>query len=256
MYYRFAMKFEGLTLTLTDITDYPVGSPPDLTSWKVSSPTHGTAPTESDDNPFELPLGADTHFQVKMLLKATGDIVSSVELVTSSLFIFLYQPIDQVVHSLLPGYELDQATFDLLKRKWQGVIGPAAEVPPEYIYDETKYPQLANNLIAYLIVRDILIMNSTNMLLESSSGGGATKKIVTGPTEVDFSDPGSVIKDLLGEGMPFEIFMSQLCGLAKVYHLHFHGCSGSPTTFVVFHTSDYSYEHRYIKAPEYTPKPV
>jgi len=256
MLYRFAMKFEGLEITLTDITNYPVGSNPDLTSWKISSPTDGTSPIESDENPFTNPLAPEKHYFIEMLLKATTEVVSSVEVVTTSSQIYLFQPIDQTVELLLPGYTVPQETFDRLKRRWQTVIGPVAGVPPEYTYDETKYPVQANMLISYLIVRDILVTSANKMLLDSTSGGGATTKIVTGPTEVDFSDPEKVIEALLGDGMPFEVFMSQLCGLARLYEIHFHGCSGSPYKFTVFYTSDYSYEHRYIKAPEFIKKPV
>ena len=245
------MVFEGLEATFTDITNYPVDSPTDLTKWEVSSPTHGTTPVESDDNPFTTPFSPNGHYRVKMILKATSETVSQVELVTSDTDIFLFQPIDQVVSSLLPGYNLDQATFDQLKRRWQGVIGPAAGVPPGSIYDETAYPQAANNLIAYLIVRDILVMNTTTLLVNSATGGGATKKIVTGPTEVTFSETEKVMQTLLGEGLPFEVFMSQLCGLAHLYHLHFSGCTGSPTKISVMYSSDNSYIHRYLPLPEY-----
>jgi len=248
------MKFVGLDLTLTDATVYPVTATPNATSWVIDSPAYGTSPIESDDNPFTLTLAPARYFQVQLKLKSTDEIVARVELTTTNTGIIIFRDIGQTVALLTPGYELDQDTFDALKRKWQAIVGPVAGVPIEDTYNELVYPHQANLLISYLIVRDLMMIAATSTALDASGGAGVSTKIVTGPTEVDFADPTTTLRTILGDGMPFEIFMSQLCGLASLYHIHFHGCDDSPTVISVMYSSDSSYEHKYLVTPEFQNK--
>lgn len=116
----------------------------------------------------------------------------------------IYELIDSYIPELLLGF-ISYKDKRIYIEKWQLYMQPLAEPPValEEYNNEFAYPALVNQLIMELAAYDWLIvavmnlMRATSASIENSESGGETgseepvpngnvKKIVTGPTEVEF----------------------------------------------------------------------
>lgn len=105
--------------------------------------------------------------------------------------------------------------------QWQLYIQPLVdpEVPFSSVFDETLYPPLANVLVAYLAAYSIL--SDIAAAGGVAAGGGGTngntavvKKIVTGPSEVEFQDNSSSQRTLYGDKGLLAELRKEICTLA------------------------------------------
>ncbi len=175
--------------------------------------------------------------------------------------------IEETVTGLITPTVLNPTTFAILLQKWQHLlyegIGGIAEADIE---DEDAWPYLANMLISYLIIRD-LVYNSLNNAAfnaassSSSTSGGGIKKIETGPVNIERYDSGSSTAKAFAtmfskEGL-WEDIMAQICGLAARFGVHVSGCKQDVIIpLKVIRASDYSYENQYPRTPATVTKPA
>lgn len=105
--------------------------------------------------------------------------------------------------------------------QWQLFIQPLVdpEVPFSSVFDETLYPPLANVLVAYLAAYSILCDVAAAGGAAAAGGGtngntAVVKKIVTGPSEVEFQDNSNSQKALYGDKGLLAELRKEICTLA------------------------------------------
>ncbi len=162
--------------------------------------------------------------------------------------------IAQLVETIAPKlYAQNTAGVLVFKEKWMNILYDALNVSEENKLDDTKYPDLGKWLIAYLIIRDILISPFIDSMgISFQDWVGSIKRIVTGPTEVERNSISEDLKAILVKGGPLEMFQSQICTLASSLGVYITGCPGSDVhALKVLRYSDSSYLHKEILAPEF-----
>lgn len=162
--------------------------------------------------------------------------------------------IAQLVEIIAPKlYAQNTAGVLIFKEKWMNILYDALLVSEENKLDDTKYPDLGKWLIAYLIVRDILISPFVDSMgISFQDWVGSIKRIVTGPTEVERNSISEDLKALLIKGGPLEMFQAQICTLASSLGIYITGCPESGVHALrVLRYSDSSYLHKEIAAPEF-----
>lgn len=134
--------------------------------------------------------------------------------------------IDQLVADALPaGFVVSEAYVQNRLRVWQTGLWEAANVDEASKYEISAYTDDWHILLSYLIVYDtlsrVLSGNFTSVLdpgTDTEEGGGGVKKIVTGPTEVEFHDTTTALAKLLtamnGENGIFNQFLITACAFA------------------------------------------
>lgn len=139
--------------------------------------------------------------------------------------------IEQLVASNLPaGFVVSDDYITTRLKFWQLFLAEAAELPEgSDVYDINVWTALEDGdkwlmLLAYCVTYDIylLIIAGKFIALGSSNGeegGGEVKKIVTGPTEVEFHDSANalavLIKNMKGPNGIFDAFLALACGFAS-----------------------------------------
>jgi hypothetical protein len=173
---------------------------------------------------------------------------TELRLVTLNGEVTIHQTIREVLESLLPeGWSYTDSWFNLNKAKWQGMLATGLRIPKNNTYNELFWPNLANTLIGYLLVRD-LITQSLNQMLLSVGSGGSTKSIKTGPTEVQYHDMGRVLQNLFSKGGLFELYQTQLCSIARVLKIHINGCDpNTPMPPRVLYSTSKAYINPYTE---------
>jgi hypothetical protein len=245
----FVFSFDGLSLELTDISNLS-----GIRLWEVSS--GGVSVATSDLKTFLITLDDGALYSISLKVTVGTTIyTSSVEILAEAEELFLYQTITQIVLSLLPsGTPISEVQLQQGKYKWQAILAKGLKIPEQYTHNELKWPYLANLLIGYLLVRD-LIIQSINQLLLATGSGGEVKKIVTGPAEVEYHGSDSSLTKLLGKDGALDLFQNQICAIAARLGIHISGCEYvTVIPLQVMYNSDRSYEHKYPRAPELLPK--
>jgi PKD repeat protein len=149
-----------------------------------------------------------------------------------------------ILYRLPQGIDFDPELIDALIAKWQMYLAPLVTPPVniDNVFYESSYPPLVNVLIASLVVYELLIDTANNLMLSlaSTSGGqssgsgssstsgstGGIKKIVTGPTEVEFHNPAEILRNYfkqsnsssnrIGQGnSPMDGIKNDICMLAQ-----------------------------------------
>lgn len=157
----------------------------------------------------------------------------------------LGQTISQLVEDQLPaGFVVSPEFVARRLMVNQLLIHEAANVSEVDAYTLDRYTDSWKVLLSYLIVYDVLnriltgafvtTVGDTTQEGEESEGGGAVKKIVTGPTEVEFHDTikslGDLMKSLTSEGGMFSQFLTMACGLASKLGIQLPFCPRSSGT--------------------------
>ena len=106
-------------------------------------------------------------------------------------------------------------------RKWQNIIGMLVDpkINPIYTHNELYWPILANELVIELVSIDIFEGKLKEYLMISASnasGQGSLKKVVTGPTEAEWSTAGELFKDMGKSGGLIDQYKSEACSLASM----------------------------------------
>lgn len=138
----------------------------------------------------------------------------------------------QLVASNLPtGFVVSEDYVDQRLKYWQLFLRDGAEIPPEDTYDMGAWEALPEGdkwliLLSYCIVYDtyLKILSGAFFLIGREENGeegegGQIKKIVTGPTEVEYHDSSKalseIIKALRGPGGLFDEFLRLACAFAN-----------------------------------------
>jgi len=133
----------------------------------------------------------------------------------------------------------------------------AANLPEPYISDDSSWSVQWRMLIAKLIAYDALVLALRGSIMAFSGSttsemGTTVKKIVTGPTEVEFGDPSSLIEKLLKPGLTgataLDGLITDLCGLANKLGVKVPPCKALKKVFVPqYHQYD---DNTYISLTE------
>jgi hypothetical protein len=140
--------------------------------------------------------------------------------------IYLIQWIREKVNDLAPeGFSFMDQWFLRTKQKWQKRLAPGLQIPLSDTFDERLWPPLANQLIANLIVRDLIYI-AINQLLLSTGSGGEVRSVKTGPTEVEYQGSDESLKSFVSsDGIP-RLYRAEVCGLASSLGIHLKDCKG------------------------------
>lgn len=92
--------------------------------------------------------------------------------------------------------------YDELQKKWQLFLQSSLNISDTDVNDETKWPPLANYLIAKLIIWDFILIAQRKSISNSSGNSkGPVKKIQTGPSIVEWADLSSYWASIAKSGI-------------------------------------------------------
>lgn len=148
----------------------------------------------------------------------------------------------QLVASNLPaGFSVTNNYIEERLKYWQLLLQDAADISSDDVYDLDKWAALKDGdkwliLLSYCVVYDVYVrILSGNFLSMGSSeesensGGGNVKKIVTGPTEVEYYDSSTslaaLLKVITGPNGLFDQFLALACAFAQQLGVFLPFCS-------------------------------
>lgn len=185
------------------------------------------------------------------------EVVSKILLITDKVKTHLSNSIYVLINTYIPYSifgEISSSVKQQFIEKWQLYIQPLVnhKIPIEQYNNELYYEALENQLIMELAAYDLMILNITNVInstsktiingnskydlpcnsesvisssqnsTTTSDDGGKVKKIVTGPTEVEYFDESESEKDFISNitkatqpGGFIDILRQSLCMLAE-----------------------------------------
>lgn len=211
---NFLARSHKLEVNLRDLSSAPSGS---IYKWDFGD----GSPFSSERNPshtyektgiYSVTLSIMDVSQ-STLGTLTRDVLVS-EYVQTVLPDSIYKLIDTYLPSEVFG-EISMALKQQLISKWQIYLGDIVNhnIPPHEKDNELYYEALENQLIMELVAYDYTVMNVTRLVggsYKATSGkhvqvdgdgnevdGGDVKKIITGPTEVEYFDSGNTKADLI-----------------------------------------------------------
>lgn len=135
----------------------------------------------------------------------------------------------QLVASNLPaGFVVSDNYIDERLKYWQLFLRDGAEIDPEDVYKWSAWLALEDGdkwaiLLSYCIAYDVYLKILGGFFLwvnpgEQEESGGSVKKIVTGPTEVEYHDSSKalseIIKAIKGQGGLLDEFLRLACAFA------------------------------------------
>lgn len=182
----------------------------------------GDVSTSTSQNPTHV-YAASGKYIVKLTSTNTdGSSVLQREIIVSTTPI-LPIPLKSFVNLKLPsGITVSEEAKDAYIAQWQLFLQPLVipSISDVNVFNETAYPPLANALIAMLAAYSIMSDNAYTSGISSASSGtggssGVVKKIVTGPSEVEFQETKDLQKILYGEQGLLKQLESELCTLAS-----------------------------------------
>lgn len=151
------------------------------------------------------------------------------------------QSFNQLVADNLPaGFSVSQDYLDRQLKIWQMLLHEAAEIPEEYKYDLAVWSDTWEVVLAYCVIYDIYmrilsgaiifggVSTNTNGEIQT---GGEVKKIVTGPTEVEYFGTkeawAEIIKLWGAPGGLLELFFAKACMAARMVGVKLPFCTGA-----------------------------
>lgn len=182
---------------------------PSSFSWDFGD---GSTPS-TDENPThdyssEMPFGGWVVVKLTISKDGESNSVKEVRLGISPTTQALPTPIRVFVNELLTPTVVPDTIFSTLLTKWQIYLRNFAKVDIREFNNELVWPALYNQLIAYLIILDVIVNSQLNYAASiagssgetQSSGGssnaGGLKSVVTGPSEAEWYDLSESWKNL------------------------------------------------------------
>lgn len=221
---NFTYEVKGLSVNFND------ASPGTNASWCWDFGDN--TPKEKTQNPTHTYLTPGIYSVVLSAVDENGDISSNIQLL--SIDIFKKISVKEYLEAYLPpGLIILEPVLTNLIRTHQLNIGPISspKIPDEDIYDDTKWPQLHNALVAKLVIRDAYMKSATGAMILAMAAGTVIngqqsqvslgkKSIETGPTKVEWHDASTLIKAFLNSnatkgGSLFDQIDNDLCYLSS-----------------------------------------
>lgn len=195
------------------------------TSWSWDFGDGGSSIMENPNHIYALPGPYNVTLSI-----TNGDGTSTTQqMLIVSTTAQLHTSIYDMVKGYLSGTDiiLDGARFNTAKEQWQLLIGPQLDPPvadPD-IFNEEKYPGLANVLIAKLIVYDFAWASMGGTLISSGAGAnsagggsGSMKRVETGPSNAEWYNPADSLDAMFRRagksGSAYDQFITGICMLA------------------------------------------
>jgi PKD repeat protein len=192
----------------------------------------GDGQNDSVRNPIHT-YGSDGFYSVSF--KATnGDGYNTIiqQIGVSQYGPMLNKSILEIVQNQIPiSITITVNTIQELIQKWQlylfSLVTPA--IDSVNIYNEFAYPALVNQLIAYLVIYDIIINGANSYLLSISQGTSGigvqeVKKITTGPSDVEWFAGSASWSDIFSKEGLFSGIKDQLCSIASTLGYYLYMC--------------------------------
>lgn len=215
------------TLLSVKFTDISTGTP---TGWSWDFGDASAADTTQ--NPTHAYSIAGKYVVKLTVTNADGTSYLQREIIVASTPI-LPVSVKTFVNIKLGGLTVSEETKDAYIAQAQLEIQPLVdpEISIEFVFDETKYPPLANALVAmlaaYWTLKDAVASGSAaSGIGGTGDSAGAIKKIVTGPSEVEYQDSTSAQKGFFGKAGALEALLAEACGLAKRLNIQLTICPG------------------------------
>lgn len=148
--------------------------------------------------------------------------------------------ISQLVRNDLPtGFVVSDNYITTNTKIQQFMLYIQAGIPEDEIYDESNWPDGWNLLISYLIIYQILqtailggiLLNTSSQVNGGTSSNGQKKKIVTGPTEVEYQDTAAAFSTLLknlttDKSSILNLVIGNACTLSRILGIKIPFCKG------------------------------
>lgn len=155
--------------------------------------------------------------------------------------------IASLVEFLKPGgFTIDDNYVLTSKTYWQEFLKDALipSVSGDDVYDESNWELLPKYLIAMLIIKSALLRELKASYAKASQGDASeeplVKRIVTGPTEVEYQDTGKLLDSLFKSSgnspSAYQELCGDICGLGSKLGVKLPGCTGNklpPTLFKI-----------------------
>lgn len=165
----------GLSVTFKDTS---TNGPINTWLWDFGFMIGGVPQTSSLQNPAELTFPQGGLFNVSLTVTGNSGSNQYTSILYISLTPSLNYPIIELVLAELPsGISINTNNFNQILRKWQLFYQPAFSIADADVFDETKYPPLANVLIAKLIIYDFIMKGAQNLITSMgvvTANGGIT----------------------------------------------------------------------------------
>jgi len=119
---------------------------------------------------------------------------------------------------------------DLVKvliQKWQSIIGPSVIPEISNYYVELYYPILYGQLVADLVLYDLILDGAKNYLVSigwNNGNGTQVKMITTGPATAEWFAGSDIWKSIMSAGGMFEMLISQICSTSRKLGINLHIC--------------------------------
>lgn len=199
---------EGLSVKFTDRSLDLVGTP--TYSWSMPGATPATANTT---NPEVVYGTAGTKLVTLTLTSGAVTSKFTQEIVVLEDGNVTYSIYQLIKNQFPEGFDYNHAYGLALTQYWQNYIhefiSPA--IAAADIYEESKWPTLANYLISKLVIYSLVEDGAKKAPLQ---GKGDLKRIETGPSNAEWHDP-SKYYSVLFTGTTYENFLKETCGLAR-----------------------------------------
>lgn len=146
--------------------------------------------------------------------------------------------------SVPPGFELEEMLMEQEIKKWQLYLQPTLDpkILDADVFDESKWPPLANILISKLVIYDLILraasLSITAANVQNNTGGaggtvkGAVKKIETGPSNAEWYDGNDFWMNVMGDGGIFQMLINEICMYASRLRISLPMCPKGRTTHI------------------------
>lgn len=227
---RFLTSPSGLTIQFRDLS---LNSP---ISWNWD---FGDTNSSTDASPLHTYSSEGTYLVTLTVTNADGSDTVSWSINVSESNLISLSILDQVILMMPIAYNINPSYVNLEIQKWQTILYRAAGVNSSAMFIESNWPPLYLTLISRLVVFDYLtkIINESIILnnsTSSSTGSSSSpiKKIVTGPTEVEYFDSNKAVAEFLKNTGFMANLQSMICGLASTIGVKLDICSSSKSPFI------------------------
>jgi PKD repeat protein len=222
---------EKLKLKFQDLSNDSIQPP--VTSWAWNFGNGNTSTAQNPEHTYNAP---GIYLVSLTVTNAEGVSIRSVYITLDAEKWIITIPIIEIIRTKIPSQVFDFLTATHLIQKWQQYLQPQINpepIPEDDVYNEAKWPTIANSLIADLCVFDILmgeldklvgasgqsVLTGTSGTTNVNNPNGNVKVVELGPSKTEWynqQESGAMyFKAVLANSSSFvPEFKSRLCTLA------------------------------------------